>query len=366
MFLPLALIEFPEPTRLTLIVLGCLFAGLLVLAVYMANRGGRDAERRRLVSEWQAVTEILKDRELSDTECDLMRGIIKKYAPKRPLRALTLRHEFNRCVDSEMEKYSHKKNERRYEELGSDLRAIRTSLSMDYLPVGQQIFSTREIYSGQWLHVAPGGISDSRRFRMMVESVDEAYIYLSPDAETKKAMPNFAKGQELRCWLWRDEDARYVFNAVVAAFDDPPPIWRILHTSKLERNQARAHYRVRHDQPAAIGVLNAPVDGSHENLAKRRVVTRLRGRVTSLSAGGCALVVHQAVSKQVLLRVPLQLSAANTEEVEAKIISVSAISGGRNLLRTTFVGLNDDKRDRIARYVLKRQQQLIQVEEEKG
>jgi len=85
-------------------------------------------------------------------------------------------------------------------------------------------------------------------------------------------------------------------------------------------------------------------------------VTRMRGRITSLSAGGCAVVLKQPVARQVMLRLGIEMPGGKTLETEADIVASSAISGGRYLLRLQFVGLSDEERDLIARYVLQKQQ----------
>jgi hypothetical protein len=158
--------------------------------------------------------------------------------------------------------------------------------------------------------------------------------------------------------LWRDEDARYGFVTTVATHNAPPLSWRLHHTRDLERTQDRADFRVRHENPVVAGVLNAPRD-EDADLQTLPVVTRLTGRITSLSAGGCALVFSQPVAKHVLLRIELDVPGVPKRNVEVKIVSTAPISGGRYLVRGRFLGLNEDTRDKIARYVLHKQQQRL-------
>ncbi len=70
-------------------------------------------------------------------------------------------------------------------------------------------------------------------------------------------------------------------------------------------------------------------------------------------------MLKQAVARQVMLRLGIELPDGRTLETEAEIVASSAISGGRYLLRLQFVGLSDEERDVIARYVLHRQQMRL-------
>jgi hypothetical protein len=137
------------------------------------------------------------------------------------------------------------------------------------------------------------------------------------------------------------------------------PVWGLRHTPKLNRTQNRADYRIRYDELVVAGVLNAPLEGDGRDPKSLRVVTRLTGRITSLSAGGCALVFSQPVARHVLLRVRFDVPGAPPIETELQIVFTAAISGARYLVRGRFLGLDDETRDTIARYVLHKQQQRL-------
>lgn len=353
------LVQFPELSSTALVLVLFLFFGLLILAIGLDLRRRITAQKRRVLAEWRAAKEILADRELSDEELELVEDIVLRFASRAPLRAITVRHEFDVCVEKAMENAFEHESTRAFEALGLKLRDIRSQLSLDYVPFGQEIVSTRELHAGQWVSVADPSKEAPDWSRMMIERIDESYLYAGPKEPNKKTPLRLSAGDQVRVRLWRDEDARYLFTTTLASVDDAPPMWRMYHTNDLSRMQARNYFRIRHDQPTTIGILNSPVDGTEVNLAKRRPVAKLRGRITSLSAGGCALVVQQEVSKQVMLRLTLELSDKDEIDLEAKIIATSSISGGRFLLRVAFTGLDDERRDEVAKYVLHRQQHSI-------
>ena len=352
-------VQFPVPSTFTLVMLGLGFAALLFAAVAYEVYRRVNAIRERRAAEWRHVREILDEREVAPESRALLERLIKRHGSATPLHVVTTRDGFERCVEAEMAALQSKKEPSAFEDSGQRLRDIRVDLGLDYVPVGQRIHSTRELHEGQWLSMAREEEDKPQWFRVMLEDLNEAYFYVVLKDAPASAAPRIDPGVRVRCRLWRDEDARYLFNTEIAAYDEPPATWRLHHTKELRRTQARRHFRVRHDQQVTVGIINAPVDGNKDDVRRQRVVTRLRGRVTSLSAGGCAIVLKQAVARQVMLRLGIELPGGQTLETEAEIVASSGISGGRYLLRLQFVGLSDEERDIIARYVLHKQQMRL-------
>lgn len=357
------LVQFPVPGQTTLIVLAVLFFGLFLTAVAIEFYRRKEAARKRATAEWGAVAGILKERGLPEDEKASLTAMLERHAPMTPLKAVTSRQEFDRCVDAEMRALLARGDTAQFERTGKRIRAARERLALDYVPLGQSIQSTRELHAGQWLSAAAENEPAPHWYRMIIEDVDEAYLWLGRRAKEGEPAPPFRAGDRIRCRLWRDEDGRYSFVGTVSGYDGPPPIWRLLHTRELHRVQTRDHYRVRFDQPTTVELISAPADGNLDGVRERRALTRLRGRITSLSAGGCALVLHQPVSKHVLLRVPIEIADNQTVEAEARVVAQSPISGERSLVRAEFVGLDEERRDKIAKYVIQRQQHMLAAKE---
>lgn len=354
------LVQFPVPSVNVLMMLLMGFLALLLAAILMDLFRRRANERRRAQGEWRSVKEIIEERGLSSEESKFLMAFIKRHARQTPLRSVTVRLEFNRCVEEEMALLEEKGDTAAFDRMGIQLRDIRNLLGLDYAPIGQRIDTSRDLHAGQVIAVARADRPGREFLNFMLESIDEAYFYISLRKGQEVAAPALRAGEEARCRLWRDEDARYLFTTTVVDLDDPSATWKMRHTATLERHQAREHYRVRFDQTTAIAILNASVDGDLAGARDRKAVSKLRGRVTSLSAGGCALVLQQSVAKQVLLRIALELPGEpEALELEARIVSSAPISGGRQLIRTAFVDLDDERRDRVAKHVLHRQQQNL-------
>ncbi len=339
---------------IALLVFGVLLFVGAGAAVEISRR--REATRKRLTREWDSVRVIFRTRKMSAEDVGFIEDWVRRYAKKYPLKAVSTREGFEQLVATGI-------SQRRdaaatlNEELGIRLRGIRAALGLDHVPAGQGMISTRELSDGQWMSIARADEHPHHFFRVMVEDVNDACFYVSYKDGPAATAPKLAAGTQVRCSLWRGEDARYTFETTIAAFDAPPPTWTLTHTDKLARSQNRAHFRIRHDQEITAGVLNAPLPGSNAaDLATRPIVTRLAGRISSLSAGGCAIVFQQSVARHVLLRILVDVPGGSPIEVEVEIVSTAHISGGRHLVRGKFLGLSDDARDRIARYVHIKQQ----------
>lgn len=350
------LLNFPVPSALTI---ALLVFGVLVFigagAVLEISRR-RDATRKRLAREWDSIRVIFRTRKMSADDVSFIEGWIRKHAKKQPLRAVSTREGFEELVKTGIVQ-RRDATATSTDELGARLRTIRTALGLDHVPAGQSMISTRELGDGQWMSIARADQQPHRFFRVMVEDVNEAQFYVSYKDGPASTAPKLPPGTQVRCSLWRGEDARYTFETTVTAYDEPPPTWTLAHTSKLARSQNRAHFRIRHDQEITAGVLNAPLPGTNPaDLASRPVVTRLHGRISSLSAGGCAIVFQQSVARHVLLRILVDVPGGVPIEAEVEIVSTAHISGGRHLVRGKFLGLPEDARDRIARYVHLKQQ----------
>ncbi len=343
------------PTITHLMWAGAAVIGLFGLAVVLDVFRRRREDRMRVEADWERVREIADEKGLSDDARRELFDLIRRFAPKTPLQVLTVRREFDRCVDEDLA--SRAANTADYEARGAFLRDIRAHLGLDHVPYGQRIFSTRELQRGQPVWIAHGTGGALRWHRMKVAGVDEAQFRLTPHAGHDVPVP--APDTMLQCRVWRDEDARYRFSARFLRRESDPPEWVFEHATELIRLQSRAHYRIRIHQVEDIAVLNAPVDGDYSDLDKREAVTRFRGQITSLSGGGFAAVLPQPVPKQVLLRTKIRLGpGVDPVLVTARIVETTPISADRHLVRAAFVGLPEDDQERITHYVMQHQPTL--------
>jgi c-di-GMP-binding flagellar brake protein YcgR len=348
--------KFPQPSSFTLWLAAMGFILLLFVAVLLERMRQARSRKERLAVAWRNTKAFVDDKELSEKEWGLLEALIRRWSPTDPHRVVSLHHEFEICVENEMERLRAKGSSAQYREIGLLLRDIRVKLGLDYVPLGQRIYSTRELRGGQRLLVSRASEDRPTWWRAAVVRIDEAHFRMTATKdELAKAGP-LKRGLELRCRMWRDEDARYVFTVPFVGHEEEPPALILDHTTDLKRLQSRAYFRVRHEQAAMVGFVDARDDtGDIAAIEAKPVITRLRGHITNISAGGLALVIHQAVPRHVMLRVPIELDDAESLRVHAQVVDASPLAGGRYLVRGSYVGIDDETRDAIARHVARRQ-----------
>lgn len=341
--------HFPETTQAAVVWICSAFlaAFVLITVVEMLRRWLN--RRMQVRAEWQVVGNMMRERAFSDSEQELLQSTIAVYAPKAPLSAVTTRRDFDACVDQKMDALQAAGNLERFEQTGIVLRELRVRLGLDYVAYGMRIFGTRELHVGQMLWIAPVEKGPTWTKCNLV-ALDEAYFYVTPK---DKDAPLPKLGEEVRFHLWRENDARYEFSAKRVRTNETSTPWAILHTRSLNRIQARNFYRIRFHQDATVGILAAyGEDDAIAGLRPRRVVTRFSGIVTSLSAGGLALVTQHAVREATLIRTSLAVPGAVPFEIEAETVGVDHISGRQHLVRARFTNISEEQRDTIAKYVL--------------
>ncbi len=336
--------------------------GLFLLAVLVVIVRRKRERMLRLRAEWQAIAVLSAEKDLPEKDRDALLQLLQRHAPDHPLRAATVRQHFDAAVDAELADALEGPVTPELEERGLVLRDLRTHLGLDYLPLGQRIYSTRDLHRGQAVWISATEEDEAQWQRMTVAAVDEVSFRLSaaldaaPPRLTPGAMPHFR--------IWRDEDARYMFTAPFIRQEERPPLWVFRHTTALHRTQARAHFRIHYDQTTNVGVLDAPLDDDYSDLASREPVTRLRGRVSSLSGGGLALLLPQPVPRQILLRVELDITdGAGPIKVELRPVEVTALPGGHHLVRGCFVGISDKVRESLTHFVFHEQQRQSRMAE---
>ena len=347
----------------TVVVCGVLLT-LAVIVEWIRQWRGR---RARVMSLWDSVERIAKEKELTADETSVLSKLLHRWSPAEPHRAATVHQYFDECVEDELNALRAKGDMAEFERVGTLLRDIRTRLALDMVPIGQRIFSTRQLYSPQEVWFVDAGESPPRWKRGLVQGVSEAYFSVGMAVDVDP--PRYSPETKVRFRLHRDDDARYAFTTTFVRREAEPVGITFEHTSELDRVQSREHYRVRHEQSTNVGVMDGPVDGNAEELDKpRRVVTRLRGKIVNISAGGLAVVVPQPVPSQVMLRVNVDLPLERTTsfEVDLTIAAVNPLPAGRYLVRTAYARIADENREAIARYVMHKQQQYIEMTGQAG
>lgn len=352
------LLDLQPHSNFAITMVGLCLASLFIVAALMDRARRSKLNEKRLTHDWAALRELMADKELTRAEAALLESIIRRWSPDTPVRPATSRRMFGECVNKEMARLDAAKDRRAFAKVGQQLREIRRRLSLDYTPIGQQIESTRDLMHGQLVNVGRDPKEKNRFIPFAVVSVDEAYMLLRPLADGMHPPESYGRGQKLPCRIWREDDGRYTFDLAFDDIEGEDRLWRFNHSQSLVRHQAREYFRVSYSEAVETEVLDAPVDGDYSDVGDRPAVTRFEGRVTSLSAGGLAVNLPQAISRHVLLRMRLGLEGQEEVEVIGAIVSVQGDPGGHYAARCRFVATSQDAQDAIAHYVTRRQTPL--------
>ncbi|MBI1317538.1 MAG: hypothetical protein GC168_01130 [Candidatus Hydrogenedens sp.] len=341
---------FPQATSTTYIALVLVAFALLGVALLLEGRRRRQQERMRLEAEWHGVDAIIRDKELAEDQAERLRDLIRRYGAEHPYKLVTQRALFDRAVHEEIQRIRPGASVATLEETGAELRLLRGMLGLEFVPLAQSIQSTRDLYRGQkiWMGLPGSGRGNPEWHQFVVREVDEAFFFATPEQDK---MPAVREGAAVRCKMWREDDGRYAFETQVARASNQPAGWLLQHSGDLARTQARAFFRVPFDQPADLDVVPVPVSGDIDELRKRPETMRIKGRLTSLSAGGFAATVSQPLPQQMALRTLLKLNTGVSMEAVGKIVGMQELYGGRYLIRCAFAGLTEEERDAIAHYV---------------
>lgn len=354
---------WPVADERTLTLVMLLLVGLFIGAVFLELYRRRRDRTLRLRAEWRGVKDFCDERELFPEDWKFLHAILVQYAPDHPFAAVTKKSVFDTCLSRYIQAISTTVDGEELESRGVRLRDIRVQLGLDYVPIGRRIQTTRSLQEGQALWGAPAAGASVDWSHFTVTRVNESsFTVAQVDSGTP---PQFPADSRVKFRMWREEDARYLFEAPFVGMDAKSKTWTFHHAENLTRNQSRAYFRLRIEQTVNVAVLNATLTDDYEGVMVREAVTELRGRITSLSGGGIAVVFQQPVPKQVLLRIPLSIpSLGGTLKVIVRPIASHQLSGGRSLLRGMFVAMNDETREAIARYVFSKQKLVSSAESE--
>lgn len=357
---PAPIWEFSGSTPPILFWAAVAILGMLGVAVAIELHRRFRQRRDLLAAEWEHVRLIASEKELNAEDFALLEELIRGHASGKPLQTVTTRRAFDAVVDAHMAEIETTADAEAVTSRGARLRDLRVRLGLDYVPLGRRIDSTRDLAAGQQAWIAPPGEVGPKWYHVQLTAVDEATFTAASREEG--AAPPFRAGDAVRVRLWREDDARYLFTTEVLDAETRPPRYRFRHATELKRVQARAHFRIRVDQDTVIGVLAGSGEDDAERLGRLPLQGKLRGRITNLSGGGCAIVTNEAAPAGRLLRFPVELAEEDPADVFARIVEIAPLSGARSLLRVVFIGIDEECRDAITRYVFKRQQAMQAAE----
>lgn len=347
--------------------------GLLVFAVIVEVVRRKREKRLTILQQWDTINTIIVEKELNEEEATTLKKIIEKYEPNNPINVVTVRQSFNRCIQKYIQDLSKSASFEELDKIGNILKEVRIRLGMDYIPYGQRIYSTAELYPNQTLWMSPRIGSGENWRKGKVAEVNEAFFRVAPFTPQDKM--NLKEGIEVVFRTWRDDDGRYQFTTVYRARDGE--VYVFDHAFMLERFQTRAYLRVRMDKTVDVNIVRISDKYDLTQISAEDVPYKVefstRARIVNISAGGCALLIDRDIDEGLFVQFELELddeAEQKTVKLITKILEKLNVSLGRYMYRGAFIGVTNELRERLIKYVyrlqppistaLKEQQRLIE------
>jgi len=337
-----------------------LFLLLLIVSFLIGIYKKKKEEKNRVLRDWERVRFILKEKELNEKEIKLLEELIYKYDPQNPLGVSTFRQHYIRCLHKYITNARKNLSFEELNEIGEMLREIGIRLGHDYIPYGQRIYATIELYQNQPVWMSPQGETPTLWRKAHVVDINGAFFRVAPFTHQDRLPVNL--GQYVSFKMWREEDARYQFSTVLRRIELDPEIYVFDHVFSLERFQSRAYFRVRLDKPIEVDLVKIEKKYDLNQISAEDVPCQIqfstRARIINLSAGGSAILIDRDIEDSYFIRILLNMEDEKEPKhitLYMRIINKVNISLGRYMYRGTFVGLTDDNRDRLAKYVFRQQ-----------
>jgi c-di-GMP-binding flagellar brake protein YcgR len=160
----------------------------------------------------------------------------------------------------------------------------------------------------------------------------------------------FVKGDFIKVYFWREEDAGYTFESQIANVSTDPKIYNINHSERLQRTQKRKYKRV----PANITGEIFPVYGRVENGKKIFNVAdgqKQACNIFDLSAGGLKLRLTGPVRKEdKVFRIDFLLNKKNISII-GKLIRLRQYEDSSSEITIQFARFTLEDKNVINKYV---------------
>ncbi|GHT91452.1 pilus assembly protein PilZ [Spirochaetia bacterium] len=317
-------------------------AFVIGLVIFFLSRSKK--ERQGVWSQFFAAG---RDSGFSSKETDLLQRLALKCNLPDPNALYRSRRQIDICIRSLAgEIRMSEDNEDRFvlpetQNFLSKLYDFRQKIELEKFRDQEGIKNSRLIGEGQALRILVKGTGV---FKSGVIKNTSHYLTISRPTSIKVA-PGFPwAGLKITVYLWREDDASYVFDSEVEGefLSRDVPALRIVHSDSLFRTQKRKSLRIK-TRKAAFLYLMAP----DERPGRIEVVPGLKCLLEDLSDSGCAVIVGGRATAG--LHIKVQFVLGNTPVCMSGTVRSVDISedGSRSVLHVEADLLSAGTRNRI-------------------
>jgi c-di-GMP-binding flagellar brake protein YcgR len=362
----------PSPTSVSIALIIVVAAvGLLVLYDIRAARRHKAAIRRR---NWELFGSITSMHALTPSEVEFLKRFARYQPEENPVAIVNSPAEYDACVEHELSSLSKRRaTESEIDDTLNLVSSIRRKLALDNLPQGQFLHSTRGLLPNQEIKLrALGTKVEEQEFDSTVVAVTERELTITAP-RLKGEIYHVDPGGEVEINMVRKNDAIYLFNTrVLRTFVGRAPLVTVAHTNDLHRIQLRRYYRVDVEVPLSFAVLDRREINQSEDESDGVITAALLGAretghgvLRNISGGGALVEGQLVLARGDFLNFDLDLWNGQKENITGEVVDIifppsPAQESAENRRRKTavhltFVGMNDKVRDKIVKYVFRRQ-----------
>lgn len=187
------------------------------------------------------------------------------------------------------------------------------------------------------------GIYDSR-----IEDMEKGSLHISMPSEKGVAVP-LKPNTKLHVSFVMDR-GRLSFKSVVEdRYMDPLPMLKVAKPDLMFREELRAFFRVDTRIPVKL-----MVDIDEGDIVKQKLY---EGKIIDMSGGGCRVFTPAPVKKDSIFEIFFQGSLEKLESVKVEAKRIRRVEENFEI-GSEFYGISQSERDRIIKYVFKRQVEL--------
>lgn len=378
----------PRPSSTTVAVLLAIIAallGVLIAIDIMTTRRHRAAVRRRNLEIFDGVTRM---HGLGEAEIALLRRLAVHQPEQNPAAVVNSPAEYDACVETELAALARRgAGEAETENALELIASVRHRLALDHLPHGQFLHSTRGLLPNQEIKVK-ASMGAEKEFDSVVVAVTEKEVTITAP-RVGEDIYHLDPGAEIEIAFVRQSDAIYRFRTrVLRTFFGRAPLVTVAHSVEMERVQLRRYYRIDVNMPISFALLNREEierggpENEDEAIAAARIGAKERdhGVLKNISGGGALVESGAELGRGDFVNFDIDLWSGRAENLTGEIVSVNAppsppdtgqASGAqtdrrrKTTVHLTFVGMSDKTRDKVVKYVFRKQLEEIREAREK-
>lgn len=338
---------------IALVVVGALFAGLIVLGVItnrraaMKKSGGGGKFRKGTFKRRAARLG------LSKTQIRALEFIIERYKVKNPYALL--------ANSSQLDLYLRKALEGVDEQVSSE--EVKEAQKLTLYRIKQVIernsqrsgnyTSTRQLQVSQQIALTA---EDGIRYKSRVLSVLRDGIAVEVPVDETGTQVRWRKWSPVTVFFWKRNGEGYSFQTKVTGYNmlKGKPAAFIQHTNRIIKAKQRKYRRRELDRPCYFYPVRVLTTGSGKNQTKKAFVETKRGAlgtVIEVSAGGCSIRATRALQTGALIKVDFETARGRPVSSYGKVVNTQRGGLEGQIMHVMFTRLSRRNLNHINAFV---------------